>query len=68
MRGAPSRSADVVVLVVDATAGPTDQDAAIAGSAHEAGRGLVIVANKWDLMKEGATNTAKAFDEKVRAR
>jgi GTP-binding protein len=60
------QKADVVVLVVDATAGPTDQDAAIAGSAHEAGRGLVIVANKWDLMKEGAANTAKAFDEKVR--
>jgi GTPase len=58
--------ADVVVLVVDATAGPTDQDAAIAGSAHEGGRGIVIVANKWDLMKQQGPDAAKAFDEKVR--
>ena len=58
--------ADVVVLVIDATAGPTDQDAAIAGSAHEGGRGVVIVANKWDLMKQQGPDAAKAFDEKVR--
>jgi GTP-binding protein len=58
--------ADVVVLVVDATAGPTDQDAAIAGSAHESGRGVVIVANKWDLMKQHGPDAAKEFDEKVR--
>ncbi len=57
--------ADVVVLVLDATAGPTDQDAAIAGSAHEAGRGILIAANKWDLMKEKGPDAAKAFDEKV---
>jgi GTP-binding protein len=57
---------DVVVLVIDATQGPTDQDAAIAGSAHEAGRGIVIVANKWDLMKQQGADTAKEFDEKVR--
>lgn len=58
--------ADVVVLVIDATAGPTDQDAAIAGSAHEGGCGIVIVANKWDLMKQQGANLAKEFDEKVR--
>ena len=58
--------ADVVVLVLDATAGPTDQDAAIAGSAHEAGRGIVIVANKWDLMKQEGPDGSKVFDEKVR--
>ena len=58
--------ADVVVLVVDATAGPTDQDAAIAGSAHEAGRAVVIVANKWDLMKQHGPDAAKKFDERVR--
>ena len=44
--------ADVVVLVIDATVGPTDQDGAIAGAAMEAGRGIIIAANKWDLMKE----------------
>jgi GTP-binding protein len=58
--------ADVAVLVIDADAGPTDQDAAIAGLAHEVGRGIVIVANKWDLMKHHGTHGAKEFDEKVR--
>jgi GTP-binding protein len=58
--------ADVVVLVIDATVGPTDQDAAIAGSAHEGGHGIVIVANKWDLMKQQGPDAAKQFDEKVR--
>ena len=46
--------ADVVVLVIDATEGPTDQDGAIAGAAIEAGRGIIIAANKWDLMKSRA--------------
>lgn len=58
--------ADVVVLVLDATQGPTDQDGAIAGAAHEAGRGIVIVANKWDLMKQDGQDAAKEFDEKIR--
>ena len=44
--------ADVVVLVLDATVGPTDQDGAIAGAAKEAGKGIIIAANKWDLMKD----------------
>jgi GTPase len=57
--------ADVVVLVLDASAGPTDQDAAIAGSAHDAGRGIIIAANKWDLMKQEGADGAKRFDEKV---
>ena len=43
--------ADVAVLVVDATEGATDQDAAIAGEAEKAGCGVIIAANKWDLMK-----------------
>jgi GTP-binding protein len=58
--------ADVAVLVLDATAGPTDQDAAIAGRAADAGCGLIIAANKWDLMKQQGPDTAKTFDEKVR--
>ena len=58
--------ADVVVLVLDATVGPTDQDGAIAGAAKEAGRGIIIAANKWDLMKDQGPDTAKIFDEKVR--
>jgi GTP-binding protein len=59
--------ADVVVLVIDATVGPTDQDGAIAGAAKDAGKGIIIAANKWDLMKpiEGEDIT-KAFDENLR--
>jgi GTP-binding protein len=58
--------ADVVVLVIDATVGPTDQDGAIAGAAQEAGRGIIIAANKWDLMKEQGPGAAKVFDENLR--
>lgn len=58
--------ADVVVLVLDATVGPTDQDGAIAGAALEAGRGVIIAANKWDLMKEQGEDASKIFDERVR--
>ena len=58
--------ADVVVLVLDATVGPTDQDGAIAGAAKEAGKGIIIAANKWDLMKAGDEDISKAFDEKLR--
>jgi GTP-binding protein len=57
--------ADVVVLVLDSVEGPTDQDAAIAGIADKAGRGLIIAANKWDLMKGGGSGTSKAFDEEL---
>ena len=58
--------ADVVVLVLDATVGPTDQDGAIAGAAKDAGRGIVIAANKWDLMKAQGEDAAKIFDENLR--
>ncbi len=58
--------ADVVILVVDATEGPTDQDGAIAGAAVEAGRGIIIAANKWDLMKVEGPDGAKVFDEQLR--
>jgi GTP-binding protein len=58
--------ADVVVLVIDATEGPADQDGAIAGAAVEAGRGIIIAANKWDLMKGEGQDGAKRFDENLR--
>jgi GTPase len=58
--------ADVVVLVVDANAGATDQDAAIAGEADKAGKSVIIVANKWDLMKERGPDFSKEFDETLR--
>ena len=59
-------TADIVVLVVDATAGATDQDAAIAGEADRLGRGVIIVANKWDLMKGQGSEFVKQFDETLR--
>jgi GTP-binding protein len=61
-------SADIVVLVVDASVGVTDQDAAIAGEADKAGRGIIIAANKWDLMKERGPEFVKVFDEELHRR
>jgi GTPase len=58
--------ADIVVLVIDAAQGAADQDAAIAGEADRAGRGVVIVANKWDLMKGRGEDFSKPFDEELR--
>ena len=58
--------ADVVVLVLDAAAGVVEQDAAIAGDAHKAGRGIIVTANKWDLMKVQGPDAYKVFDETVR--
>jgi GTP-binding protein len=59
-------SADIVVLVVDASVGVTDQDAAIAGAADRAGRGVIVAANKWDLMKDRGSEYVKEFDEQLR--
>jgi GTPase len=58
--------ADVAVLVIDATEGATDQDAAIAGEADKAGCGIVIAVNKWDLMKGRGPDFSKTFDEELR--
>jgi GTP-binding protein len=58
--------ADVVALLIDANEGATDQDAAIGGQADRAGRGIVIVANKWDLVKSQDNNFVKRFDDDLR--
>lgn len=58
--------ADVVALMIDSKEGPTDQDAAIGGEADRAGRGVVIVANKWDLVRSQDQQVAKDFDEELR--
>lgn len=44
--------ADVVVLIIDAQEGVTEQDAKIAGIAHERGKGVIIAVNKWDLIEK----------------
>jgi GTPase len=59
-------SADVVVLVVDASQGATDQDAAIAGEADRLGRGIIIAANKWDLTKDNGPDFVKGFDAELK--
>ena len=43
--------ADVVIVVIDATEGVTEQDAKIAGIAHERGKGIIIAVNKWDAIE-----------------
>ncbi len=60
--------ADVAVLVIDASQGATDQDAAIAGEAERLGCGMIIAANKWDLTKGEGDRYYKTFDEEQRFR
>lgn len=57
--------ADVVVLLIDAAEGVTEQDAKIAGIAHERGKGFIIAVNKWDLVEKN-DKTMNEFTKKVR--
>jgi len=59
-------AADIVVMVIDASVGATDQDAAIAGAADRAGRGVIVAANKWDLVKARGPDYVKVFDAELR--
>ena len=57
---------DVCILMIDAVEGLTEQDKKIAGYAHEAGKGLMILVNKWDLI-EKETNTMRDYEKKIKA-
>ena len=57
--------ADVVILVIDAVEGVTEQDAKIAGIAHDRGRGIIIAVNKWDLIEKD-NHTVRKFTEDIR--
>ena len=57
--------ADVVVVVIDASEGVTEQDAKIAGIAHERGKGIIVAVNKWDAI-EKTDKTIYEFSRKVR--
>jgi GTP-binding protein len=57
---------DICILMLDAVEGLTEQDKKIAGYAHEAGKGLMIVVNKWDLI-EKETNTMRDYERKIKA-
>lgn len=56
---------DVSILVIDATVGVTEQDAKIAGYAHERGKGLIIAVNKWDLI-EKSNKTYREFEKNIK--
>ena len=57
--------ADVVVLVIDAQEGVTEQDAKIAGIAHERGKAVMVAVNKWDAVEKD-TKTINSYTEKIR--
>ncbi len=57
--------ADVVLIVIDAVEGVTEQDAKIAGIAHERGKGIVIVVNKWDAIEKN-DKTMREYEKEVR--
>ena len=57
--------ADVVLMVIDATEGVTEQDAKIAGIAHDRGKGIIICVNKWDAIEKD-DRTMREYEAKVR--
>lgn len=57
--------ADVVILVIDASEGVTEQDAKIAGIAHDRGKGIIVAVNKWDLIEKN-DRTMREFTERIR--
>ena len=57
--------ADVVIVMIDATEGVTEQDAKIAGIAHDRGKGIIIAVNKWDAIEKN-NHTMKEHESKIR--
>lgn len=57
---------DVCILVIDAAEGVTEQDAKIAGIAHEAGKAIIIAVNKWDTVEKD-NKTVKKYEKDIRA-
>lgn len=56
---------DVCVMMIDASTGVTEQDSKIAGYAHDQGKAMIILVNKWDLV-EKETNTYRSFEKEIR--
>ncbi len=56
---------DVVIIMIDATEGVTEQDAKIAGIAHDRGKGIIIAVNKWDAIEKD-NHSVKEHTEKIR--
>ena len=57
---------DVCIVMIDASEGVTEQDKKIAGLAHEAGKGIILVVNKWDLIEKD-THTMGKFEKTIRS-
>ena len=57
--------ADVAIIMIDATEGVTEQDAKIAGIAHERGKGIIIAVNKWDAVEKN-NDSVKEYTNKIR--
>lgn len=58
--------ADVAILVIDASEGVTEQDAKIAGIAHDNGKAVIVCVNKWDLIEKD-NHTVKEYTDKIRS-
>ncbi|MGI6606342.1 MAG: ribosome biogenesis GTPase Der [Peptococcia bacterium] len=56
---------DVALMVIDGLEGVTEQDKRIAGYVHEAGKGVIVIVNKWDIVEKD-DKTMKKFDEEIR--
>ena len=59
------RDCDVALLVIDATQGISDQDKKIASIITEAGKGIIIAINKWDLIEDKKSNTINQYNKKL---
>ena len=60
--------ADITILVIDAQEGITEQDAKIAGIAHERGKAVIVAVNKWDLVPDKDTKVIKTMEDAIRER
>lgn len=59
------RNCDIAVLVIDATEGITDQDKKIAGTIIDAGKGMILAINKWDLIEDKQSSTINKFEKEI---
>lgn len=59
------RNCDIAVLVIDATEGVSDQDKKIAGTIVDAGKGMILAINKWDLIEDKQSSTINKFEKEI---
>ena len=59
------RNCDIAILVVDATEGISDQDKKIAGTITDAGKGMILAVNKWDLIEDKESSTINKFEKEI---